>query len=232
MKDARAELTETSPHKWLSRGEFLFRKYVTGFRVGGEPHLDRHAFAHLKDVIARTTRYLEYGSGGSTLLACQTAKVVVTVDNDRRFLRGVVEAISSSPAVPDLFVPIYVDTGITQRWGVPVFRTPTPKRVLRWRRYAQAPWEIFRAHSIEPDTILVDGRFRAACVLESLLNLGADSACVILVDDYVGRHEYAVVEAFADRVAMFGKMATLRKKPDFDREECLRIVPHFYRDWR
>jgi len=203
MKDARAEMTETPPQKWLSRGEFLFRKYLTGFRIGG-----------------------------STILACQTAKVVVTVDNDPRFLRSVVRALSSSPAVPDLFVPIHVDTGFTRRWGVPVFRTPTPKRVLGWQCYTKAPWEVFRAHSMEPDTILVDGRFRAACVLESLLNLATDSACVILVDDYVGRREYAVVEAFADRVATFGKMATLRKKPDFDSEECLRVLPHLYCDWR
>src|SRR5260221_14315417 len=97
MKDARAEMTETPPQKGRSRGEFLFRKYVTGFRVDGDPHLDRHALAHFKDVIARTARYLEYGSGGSTIMAWQAAKGQETGDNDPRFLRRVVRGVSSSP---------------------------------------------------------------------------------------------------------------------------------------
>lgn len=155
----------------------------------------------------------------------------VRLDNTS-FLRAVHRVLSRLPSKPELFRLIYADTGITQRWGVPVFRTPTQKRVLRWRRYAQSPWEFLRAQAMEPDTILIDGRFRVACILECLLNLGDRSDCVILVDDYMGRHEYAVVEHFADRVVSAGEMATLRKKPDFDRQECLRVLSHWQRDWR
>jgi hypothetical protein len=37
-----------------------------------------------------------------------------------------------------------------------------------------------------PDTILVDGRLRVACTLESLLHV--DRATIILVDDYADRN--------------------------------------------
>ena len=103
---------------------------------------------------------------------------------------------------------------------------------MRWQRYATTPWEFLRAHAVEPDTILVDGRFRVDCILESLLNLSDGSSCVILVDDYVDRPEYAVVEQFTDRVATAGKMVTLHKKAAFDRQECLRVQSQYRRDWR
>ncbi len=232
MKSAVAAPRQTPVAKWLARGGFLFRKFVTGHQVAGEPHLDALAAAHFLEVLARTTNYLEYGSGGSTVLAWQAAKVVVTVDNDRRFLRNVQRTLSTLPTQPALFRLIHVDTGVSKRWGFPLFKSLSPARIRRWQRYAAAPWVFLDAHAIQPDTILVDGRFRVACVLESLLRLHDGSACELLVDDYVDRHDYAVVEAFADRVATHGQMVVLRKKADFDRAECLRVLPHFQRDWR
>ena len=50
--------------------------------------------------MARTSRYLEYGSGGSTILAWQSANVVVTVDNDRRFLRTLTRTLLQSARKP------------------------------------------------------------------------------------------------------------------------------------
>jgi len=215
-----------------SRATFLFRKWVTGFRVSGAPHLDAQALPHFREVLAHTTHYLEYGSGVSTLVAWQVAQSVVTVDNDRRYLRAVAKALASASASPERFNLIHVDTGITKQWGFPLFRAPTPRRLQRWRRYAAAPWAFLDAHAIQPDTILVDGRFRVACVLESLLHLRDGSPCTILVDDYADRPEYAVVEAFATRVSIHGLMATLRMRPDFDRAACLRVLPQYHRDWR
>lgn len=218
--------------KWPSRGTFLLRKFVIGFRVSAEPHLDATALGYFHDVLTKTTHYLEYGSGGSTLAAWQTATTVVTVDNDRRFLRAVIKSLNKATTKPARSSMLHVNTGMTKRWGVPLVTAPTPRRLRRWRHYAAAPWAFLDANAIQPDTILVDGRFRVACVLESLLHLRDGSACQLLVDDYVDRHDYAVVEAFADRVATHGRMVVLRKKADFDRAECLRVLPHFQCDWR
>jgi hypothetical protein len=231
MKDG-VDARQSLPAKWLARGAFVYRKFLVGYRFAGESDLDIQAAAHFRKVLARTSHYLEYGSGGSTVLAWQSVKTVVSVDNDRRFLRAVTQFLSGSAVRPAHSMLIYVNTGITKRWGFPLFKTPTRARLFRWQRYTTAPWPFFTDHGIQPDTILVDGRFRVACVLESLLHLVDRSPCTILVDDYVNRPEYAEVEAFADRIAMHGQMAELRKKPDFDRAECLRVLPNFQRDWR
>ena len=215
-----------------SRAAFLLRKWVLGYSVSAEPHLDGPALAHFRDVLASTSHYLEYGSGASTIAAWQSATTVVSVDNDRRYLRAVATALAKSAITPARFSLIHVNTGISKRWGFPLFKAPTRRRLQRWQRYAAAPWTFLDAHAIQPDTILVDGRFRVACVLESLLHLREGSRCTILVDDYSDRPEYSIIETFATHEARYGSMAVLRKKTDFDRAECVRVLRHFQRDWR
>jgi hypothetical protein len=215
-----------------SRVAFLLRKFVTGYPAPGAPHLDALALAHFGEVLARTTHYLEYGSGGSTVAAWRIAQTVVSVDNDRRFLRTVARAVADIAPPPALSSLMHVDTGITKQWGYPLFRRPVPRRLRRWQRYPVAPWAFLETHGVQPDTILVDGRFRVACVLESLLRLDEGSPCTILVDDYADRPEYAAVEEFAALGSMHGLMAVLRKRTDFDRARCLRVLPQFQRDWR
>jgi hypothetical protein len=91
---------------------------------------------------------------------------------------------------------------------------------------------VFRRWGRTPDVILVDGRFRVACVLESLLNLGDQDACTILLDDYVGRAHYRAVEAFVTVVELKGRMAVLRKRPRMDAERCRDVLQGFYADYR
>ena len=64
----------------------------------------------------------------------------------------------------------------------------------KFHTYPMVPWDLARARGLAPDLVLVDGRFRAACFLASLLF--ARPGAVILFDDYVDRPFYHTVEAF------------------------------------
>src|SRR6202011_2502413 len=112
-------------------------------------------------------------------------------------------------------VLIFANIGLTEEWGCPMFKRPTKRRIAKWGRYVTAPWEQLQNRGIEPDTILVDGRFRVACVLQSILNLGSASNCFILLDDYSDRSEYRAVEEFTDIHAVYGRMAVIVKKQKF-----------------
>ena len=101
----------------------------------------------------------------------------------------------------------------------------------RWEEYARAPWRYFRTIGQQPDLILVDGRFRVACVLESLLSLSPLSETQILLDDYVGRPEYGVVEQYAD-IELAGRMAVLRPRKLLDRIHVRRMVRQYSADPR
>jgi len=212
--------------------KFTTRKYLLGYKVPTTPHLDAQGSVLFRDVLSRTTRYLEYGTGGSTVLAWDSADIVVAVESDARALTAVHRALSAATRRPALSNLIHADIGLTRGWGAPLFTRPTPARLALWANYAMAPWDFFRQHAIAPDTILIDGRFRVACALASLLNLEARSPCLLLLDDYGDRPHYHAVEAFADLVSTHGRMAVFRKKAAFDAESCQRVLQTFNRDWR
>ena len=106
-------------------------------------------------------------------VASRNTKQMFTVESDAAFLRAVRKRLKSIPEPHSQVTLIFVNIGLTEEWGIPVFKRPTRRRVARWRHYVAAPWEKLRTLGIEPDTILVDGRFRVACVLQSLLNLSS-----------------------------------------------------------
>jgi hypothetical protein len=210
---------------------FLYNKCTDHLVIPSEPLFDEAGLRFFTEVISRTSIYVEYGSGGSTLLASKYAKLIVSVDSDHRFLERVKKELDKSSTISKLEL-VRVDVGLTGMWGYPVFTRPTVGRRRRWKRYAIAPWEVLRREAIEPDTILVDGRFRVACTLESFLNLGKTSSCTILVDDYAERPYYKPIEHFGDLMEVHGRMAVFRRKPTIEEAECRQALEHFYSDFR
>lgn len=200
------------------------------FDVPSEPHFDEESTAYFRKQLKSARSYLEYGSGGSTILASKTVNTLVSVDSDAHFLREVRRKLAEDGRCATTKL-IHVNIGLTHDWGMPVFTKPTPRRVRRWEGYPTAPWRYFRSIAQQPDLILVDGRFRVACVLESLLSLSPLSKTQILLDDYDSRPEYEVVEQFA-HVEMAGRMAILRPRRLVDRIQVRRLVKQYCADPR
>jgi hypothetical protein len=203
---------------------------VRHFDVPSEPHFDEEGTAYFRKQLESARNYLEYGSGGSTILANRLVNTLVSVDSDVSFLADVRRKLAEEGrrAMTKL---IPVNIGLTYDWGMPVFTKPTRRRVHRWQNYPTAPWRYYRSIAQQPDLILVDGRFRVACVLESLLSLSPLSGAQILVDDYADRPHYQVVERFAD-LEMAGRMAVLRPRRLIDRIQVRRMVKQYCADPR
>jgi hypothetical protein len=203
---------------------------VRHFDVPSEPHFDDEGLAYFRDQIESARNYLEYGSGGSTILANRLVNTLVSVDSDASLLANVRRKLAAEGrrAMTKL---IHVNIGLTHDWGMPVFTKPTRRRVRRWEDYPTAPWRYFRSIAQQPDLILVDGRFRVACVLESLLSLSPLSNTQILLDDYLERPYYQVVERFAD-LEMVGRMAVLRPRRLIERIQVRRMVKQYCADPR
>ena len=157
------------------------------YEVGDTPHMAKCSIDTMGEILARGGVYLEYGAGGSTIFALKSQVAeVVSVKSDKRFLATVMRKAAECSKK---FTPLYVDIGPTKEWGMPTNLSFNES----WKRYPQVPWRYFQSNGILPDVILVDGRFRVACVLESLINLG-DHECVFLIDDYFDRPGYRVLE--------------------------------------
>ncbi len=148
---------------------------------------------------------LEYGAGGSTLVAARLpGRYVISVESDRRWAMGLQQQIDEEKLSHGAVIQ-YCDIGPTGDWGRPMDET-------HWRRYYRYPCDIWsRDFFRHPDVVLIDGRFRAACFVATFLRITRPVS--VLFDDYVDRAAYHIVEKLAKPVAIAGRMAHFRLHP-------------------
>ncbi|WP_297574453.1 hypothetical protein [uncultured Deefgea sp.] len=193
---------------------FLYTQRITGFAVPSSPHFDSDASsAWFEQKLIAATHYLEFGSGGSTYLAAKLNKSFVCIDSDRFFLKAVLQKITAdgwfNPA-KQAYLPRPI--GFSREWSQPVlWRGIGRARQAQFARYSDFPIESLSNHR-QPDLILIDGRFRAACALKAIRALPAQSNWTLVVDDYVGRPEYEVIAEFAELDCLVGRMAVFCSK--------------------
>lgn len=145
---------------------------------------------------------LEYGSGGSTVLAAELGRTVFTVESDKAWADRL--AAHVDPISPKVHVH-YADIGPTGPWGVPM----KPREHRKFHSYALSVWD--RPDFMEPDLVLIDGRFRASCLVAVLLR--ATKPVTVLFDDYLKRGYYHGVERLARKEEMVGRMARFTVTP-------------------
>lgn len=142
---------------------------------------------------------LEYGSGGSTVLAgAMPGKQVFSVESDAAWVARMQGwFVENPPASP--VVMHHADIGPTVAWGRPADET----QFRKWPGYANSVWD--RADFAHPDVVLVDGRFRAACLMTVALRILRP--VTVLFDDYTRRKPYHAVERLVQPTGFAGRMA-------------------------
>lgn len=158
--------------------------------------------------------YGEYGVGVSTVFANRYKnKHTIAVDSDRNWILNIKK---NSFDRKNLEI-IHIDLGKLKTWGTPEgyeFRQ-------NFKKYLSAIWE----KSFKPDLILVDGRFRVACFLTSLLN--ADEGSIIIFDDYTLRPEYHIVEIFEKPIEINSRQAAFKVSGNYDTKELKYFIEKF-----
>lgn len=143
---------------------------------------------------------LEYGAGTSTRFLVKNSKKCMSVESDANFLLDLLQEISISGY--DLTTtPIYVNIGKTKEWGHPVDESLKSS----WHKYALQPWAILTKNDIHPDLILIDGRFRVACMLATMANIKKPTK--VFFDDYVDRHYKMVIERYCKPLKLIDRAA-------------------------
>ncbi len=155
--------------------------------------------AHLRSAYVAADVILEYGVGGSTVMAAELAnKTITSVETDQLWVDTLTDwfAQNPCPSMPDI---IWANIGPTKAWGRPA----TEKY---WKNYAKYSLEIWSLEGLpHPDVVLVDGRFRAGCVLATAFNCTRNTR--VLVDDYARRSSYHAVEDIVGAPRLIGRMA-------------------------
>jgi hypothetical protein len=163
-------------------------------------------------------RYLEYGSGASTQMAveCENIKTIYSIESDAKFVENTLAkdpAISAAQANARLHFQ-FINIGATRKWGFPQNRS----KLHLWANYALAPYR----QEIEWNLILIDGRFRVACVL--LAALEAPSDCTIFVHDFSDRSHYKAMLRFMCIARQVDTLVQLKRRDDFDAKQAQRAL--------
>nr|WP_242679025.1 hypothetical protein [Rhodobacter calidifons] len=145
---------------------------------------------------------LEYGSGGSTVLAARLGRAVFSVESDRAWAERLADHVAP---ISDRVHVHWADVGPTGAWGMPA----GSRDFRRFHGYALSVWD--RPDFVQPDLVLIDGRFRAACLVA--VRLRATRPVTVLFDDYRKRAYYHGVEALARKEEMVGRMARFTVTP-------------------
>lgn len=176
---------------------FFYAQRVKGFDPpGDEPLMDPAGAERFKQELSKATGYVEYGSGGTTVLADRAGIPAVSVESDPFYARAVASRLTGSVK------QVVVDLGVTGPWGSPLRSTAD-----KARRYIEAPYN----RGFFPDLILVDGRYRAACALNAANNAAGRSHDVTLMfDDYVNRPWYHFIEEHMDPPEFVGRAAIFK----------------------
>jgi hypothetical protein len=170
---------------------------IDGFAPPTEPRLDPVAKEWLAGELRKAGLYLEFGAGGSTLLANSLGVAAISVESDR-FYAATVRSALASPGACKILTP---NMGVTRQWGMPLF----PTAAKGWR-YVSAPFAHLQGRF--PDLIVVDGRYRVACALESARRAAeASAASTLLLDDYRDRSHYHGIEDHLGAPEMIGQAA-------------------------
>ena len=135
-----------------------------------------------KENIINASVYGEYGCGSSTIYASNNSSAeIISVDTSEEWINKVRSAIRRE----NKFNIEFINVGRTSEWGYPI----TYSNRKEFIKYIKFIWE----QSKLPDLILIDGRFRVACFLYSLMK--AKKGTRIIFDDY-NRKEYHVIEEY------------------------------------
>jgi len=150
--------------------------------------------------------YLEWGSGGSTLAAVRSnVRQIVSVETDSAWIERLKKHEEISQAITsNRLILRHVDIGPVGQWGVPM----GPEKIRNWPRYALDP---FVATDLDFDVILVDGRFRAHCLL-AVANCANANAAVFL-HDYALRHQYTIADKYFDTIDRVDSAVILKRRP-------------------
>jgi len=167
---------------------------------------------HFRQKAVASVSYAEFGTGESTVFMAGYSRATIrSIETDRTWVERVRK---SCPRPVEL---IHVDLGPTSSWGRPAGYTHS----AHFDDYFSAAF----AGGYSPDFILIDGRFRVACFLKSLLL--AEPGTTIVVDDYVNRGQYHIVEELVEPDFVGARQAFFTRPQSIPRARVENLLDKF-----
>lgn len=159
-----------------------------------------YSFVMSKDEIALFDRkiknsraILEFGMGGSTIRSLQKSKAkIYSIDSSPDWIEEMRGYFQIRYMERKRLTLLHVDIGPTGAWGWPADEAAKE----RFPDYSSLIFDIIDSTSI--DTVLVDGRFRVACALKTIIECQENSNLEIMIHDFWDRTQYHLILKYLD----------------------------------
>lgn len=170
-----------------------------------------------KTFLNKTNIYFEYGCGGSTILASSYNNIskIYTVESDSEWLNKIQNTSTK-------IIPLHIDLGKTKSLGYPVSKNKT----TNWTNYSS----IIQNISEVPDLILIDGRFRVACGIQSFIKI-QNTNSIVLIHDYQREH-YHILNDLYSTIEYSEKLFALKPKVDINEKKIINVYEKYKYDAR
>jgi len=114
---------------------------------------------------------------------------------------------------------LYIDIGKTKDWGFPVDNSSKD----RFPKYSNVLSD--KNVSKHIDVVLIDGRFRVACGLNTILNCSNNT--IIMIHDFPSRKYYHVLLKYLDTVETAGELCVFKIKNKIIKESVERDYENY-----
>ena len=166
-----------------------------------------------KQYLINCNIYFEYGVGASTRWVLENTKTkIISVDTDEKWINTIDVSDKGSRVKLN-----WINLGDLGNWGRPksyVYRD-------RFIDYISNVWSF----NEKADVTLIDGRFRVACFLYSLINAKINS--LIIFDDYNNRPYYHIVEEIVPIYKICGRQALFKVPKFFNKKSAQKLLDNF-----
>lgn len=186
-----------------------------------QPMMSESEVELLKRHYASSRVILEFGCGGSTKIAADTdAYKIYAVESDSNWIEKCSE-------IPEIKIRLnnnslkffHAFIGETISYGRPANKDG----LAQWPAYSCGIWSMMGTDI--PDVVLIDGRFRMSCLLQSLLRCPSETR--LLVHDFWSRPAYRDALRYTDVLESASDLAILLPKKNISlRELAIRSVDY------
>jgi hypothetical protein len=168
----------------------------------------------LEKYLSKCKIYFEYGAGGSTCLASKYPNIqyIFSVESNQEWIDKVQELpiVKNRVDTQQIEFRVIDVNGNPRSWGYPF----NLDKKENWPVYSSQISKI--SSDKRPDLVFIDGRFRVACIVMSLLSCSDDT--IICVHDFNDRPHYHYVNQFIDVLEKVDTLIVFRKKTDANPE--------------
>lgn len=173
-----------------------------------KPHLCKEGMIMFEKYISKATHYAEFGSGGSTYYTALKNNIIkiYSVESDKEWIEKIKLQLPNNVLYKCNFLFHDIDT-ISNNWGYP----GPNSNINDWIKYNNAlNINLNESEKKKIDLILIDGRFRVACLMNCFNFINNDT--IVLFDDFTNREYYHIILDFFEIIETGGRMVALKKK--------------------